>query len=91
MRLAGESLLGGWGQENVHRKCTGSVVGHNFKIEEFFPQKFCEVDSTIIKSNHIIYSSYKLTGKDPLMSHMDSLGRSRRNANDVVDMLVVFC
>ena len=23
----------------VHRKCTGSVVGHNFKIEECVPQK----------------------------------------------------
>ena len=28
--------------------------------------------STIqIKSNHITYFSYKLTGEDPLMSHLD--------------------
>ena len=39
---AGVPFSGGWGKENVRRKRTGSVVDHNLKIKESFPQKLCK-------------------------------------------------
>ena len=48
----GVSLSGGWRREKVPRKSNGYVVGHNFKIEEYFPQNLFTV--VIIKSNQIV-------------------------------------